>query len=207
MNQCIEAADRMSIPMSLKRKSWDDDHVERPAKRVAGQEYAEQMRRHSMENASKPPVSSGLAMPVNILPRPSNGYSSISPQRPPAPELPKKRGRPSRADKAKRDLRPLLPQPAVSHPVFMGQSPDAPRSLPPRTLPPLSTTATERAITPPEMYTPAARSAVSPPDSSPGNKAKGSRSPTDDVLHPALCKTERRTPGLTDPSTRRVLVE
>jgi hypothetical protein len=206
MNQCMEAAGRMSIPVPLKRKSWDDDQSVRPAKRVAGQEYAEQMRRHSMEHTSKPSTPSSLAMPVSILPRPSNDYSIISPPRPPAPELPKKRGRPSRADKAKRDLRPLLPQPA-SHHVLVGQSPDAPRPLFPRTLPPPSVAANDRAITPPEVYASAARSAVSPPDSSPGNKAKGSHSPTDDVLHPALCKTERPIPGLNDPSTRRVLVE
>jgi len=64
--------------------------------------------------------TSVLAMaptPVTIAPRPSNGHRQ-SPVASPPPPLPatKKRGRPSRADKAKRDLRPLLPQHIVPKP-------------------------------------------------------------------------------------------
>jgi hypothetical protein len=56
--------------------------------------------------------------PVNIAPRPPNGHRPSPVPSPPPISVPavKKRGRPSRADKAKRDLRPLLPQHIVPRP-------------------------------------------------------------------------------------------
>lgn len=60
--------------------------------------------------------------PVNIAPRPPNGHGHSPVPSPPPISVPtvKKRGRPSRADKAKRDLRPLLPQHIVPRPSDQG---------------------------------------------------------------------------------------
>lgn len=202
MNQCVEAIERMSLPVpSLKRKSWSNDQDDRPAKRRANHEHGEHIPRATDTN-SNAPMLPGAAPPVSILSRPSTGYS-ISPKLPSAPELPKKRGRPSRADKAKRDLRPLLPQPPDSRAVFKTQNPLTPRptlpALAPALYDPLS-----RLVTHPDVYTPVAHSGVSPPHASPGARRKST--PSEDALHPALFKAERNA-GLPDPSTRRVLVE
>lgn len=93
-------------------------------------------------------------------------------RQPDKPDPPKKRGRPSRADKAKRDLQPILPRPLapqlapqVAHPThfsppshivdvppsFNGLAPLAPKRT---TLPPMLPSPVRPAgpITPPEAY-------------------------------------------------------
>lgn len=208
MHQCVEAIERMSIPIpSLKRKSWEEDYEERPAKRMSYPEHQEQVH-HAAEQRPNTPLPSGPAMPTTGFRRPSNGHIQSPQQRTAALEPPKKRGRPSRADKAKRDLRPLLPQPpAAAHPRPMSanaQSPAAaPRPLQSAFLPALKM-ATHRSLTPPGAYAPAARQVRSPPATSPDCKVMGS--PSNSALHPALCKTERPA-GLPDSSNLRVLVE
>lgn len=72
----------------------------------------------SNSHKRSPPTSN---TPVAILPRPPNGFDPrpvATPRQPPPTTQPKKRGRPSRADKAKRDLHPNLPPrlaPRVQH--------------------------------------------------------------------------------------------
>ena len=91
----------------LKRKRADEVSTEanpgRPAFRSVYPSGSTSLHRNA-------PVAISPA-PIQIAPRPSNGHRpSPHPSPPPLTPAPKKRGRPSRADKAKRDLRPLLPQ-------------------------------------------------------------------------------------------------
>lgn len=223
MHQCVEAIERMSIPVpSLKRKSWEDDQEERPAKRISYPDVQEHMH-HTTEQRPNTPLPSGLAMPMTGYRRPSNGQAPNAQHRTVASEPPKKRGRPSRADKAKRDLRPLLPQPPAtalapvpspvstnsrpmsSHaqPAQPAQSPSALQPLQPAFLPSFKM-APQRSITPPGAYVPAARQVRSPPAISPSSRVQGS--PSEDTLHPTLCKAGGAA-GLPDNSNLRVLVE
>lgn len=210
MYQCVEAIERMSIPVpSLKRK-WDEENEERPTKRISYQEQPEHTH-HTTEQRPNTPLTSGLSVPMTGMYRPTNGHIPSPQQRTPASEPPKKRGRPSRADRAKKDLRPLLPQPPASAPApppprpmsSHAQSPAGLRPLQPALLPALKMN-TPRSITPPGAYAPAARQVRSPPATSPESRAQGS--PSDGALHPALCKAEGPA-GLPDSSNLRVLVE
>ncbi|KAK2013199.1 hypothetical protein LZ32DRAFT_266549 [Colletotrichum eremochloae] len=149
MEQCLAATGQMlQGPMrapDLKRKSMTD-LLEQPSKRLAAASPMEPPAQlpslaSATQNLAPYPsmsVPSVLATPsqppnpqlANIQPRPAgiesmggpNGSSSPSQQQP-APLPPRKRGRPSRADKA-RQLRPLLPQ----HLTPLAPAP-APRSL------------------------------------------------------------------------------
>lgn len=205
----------MSIPVpTIKRKSWDADYEERPTKRMAYPDPAERVT-HATEQRPVTPMPSAVTMPTTgTLRRASNGHIPPSPQPRTAAstpastsEPPKKRGRPSRADKAKRDLRPLLPQPPPQAPPrpmsSHAQSPPGFRPLLPAFLPSMNTAA-PRSLTPPGAYVPVARQIRSPPATSPDSRAQGS--PSDDALHPALCKAEGPA-GLPDSSNLRVLVE
>lgn len=205
MHQCVEAIERMSIPVpSLKRKSWDGDYEERTAKRMAYQDHPD----HKHPPTDHSPMPQGIVMPApGDLRRASNGHIA-SPQRPTVPEPPKKRGRPSRVDKAKRDLRPILPQPRipprpVSADAYSVPSPGGFRPIQPALLPALNI-AVAHPSTPTGPYPPAARQVRSPPATSPNSRVQGS--PSDDALHPALCKAERPA-GLPESSAMRVLVE
>lgn len=137
MEQCLTVTEQMfQGPMrvpDLKRKSMND-LLEQPPKRLAAVSPMEPPAQlpslaaatqgpapytNPMSMTPIFPTSSQLHNPqlANIQPRPtttgmegrgSNNYTSLSPPQP-APPPPRKRGRPSRADKA-RQLRPLLPQ-------------------------------------------------------------------------------------------------
>ncbi|KAF9874022.1 hypothetical protein CkaCkLH20_08394 [Colletotrichum karsti] len=135
MEQCIQATEHMfQGPMKvpdLKRKSMND-LLEQPPKRLAVAPPMEPPAQlPPLASAQQSPAAYGNSIPMHsilpqlqntqlasIKPRPittgvdsrpaSNGYPSPS-QPQAAPPLPRKRGRPSRADKA-RQLRPLLPQ-------------------------------------------------------------------------------------------------
>ncbi|KAK7213677.1 hypothetical protein V2G26_020855 [Clonostachys chloroleuca] len=148
MHQCMEAASQMSIAApSLKRKPWEDISFEHQAKRPATSERHEPVH-HGMEHVAPPPAS--LSPHIAILPRPTSA-NPVHQQQTLSHEGPKKRGRPSRADKAKRDLRPILPQPPPvlppsSNGAFIGGS------LPRPTLPSLlsASPSESRPMTPPK---------------------------------------------------------
>jgi hypothetical protein len=147
MNQCLQAAETMfqlpmHAPQSLKRKSLDTS-IEHSPKRIATMPQLPALEPlapgiSSPISTTLPPLSSistrqvGVLSPittnpqhVNIQPRPmdANGYlasaSQHPPPLPPPPPPVRKRGRPSRADRA-RQLRPILPQhltPLAPHPT------------------------------------------------------------------------------------------
>jgi hypothetical protein len=153
MNQCIEVAESMSIyGPSLKRSPLRSSPDQAP-KRLATAERPE-FREHQPVNLPHPPPPSH----VPILPRPVSSYKTNS--RPVVPEVPRKRGRPSRADKAKRQLRPILPLPSSEASLTNGTPPGVPRPILPAPLPRPVTAS--RPMTPPEAYVPAPRASESP---------------------------------------------
>ncbi|KAK0385843.1 hypothetical protein NLU13_7020 [Sarocladium strictum] len=112
--QCMQVADQLTVHVSqLKRKRSTETASDGSAKRPSlpgGYVSGSGASYHSS-------ISAIASAPVSIAPRPSNGHeSSPVPSPPPPAPVAKKRGRPSRADKAKRDLRPLLPQHIVPRP-------------------------------------------------------------------------------------------
>lgn len=149
MNQCMQMAEYLSIPSaSLKRKP-SNEHIDHGSKRRAMSDYLAQppAPTDSFEHQAALPTA---PPPVAILPRPPNGSAESPPSQPPAAAaaVPKKRGRPSRADKAKRDLRPLLPQHLAPRPPPQALGPNTPRPI----LPAVSPGLDQRPITPPTAY-------------------------------------------------------
>ena len=145
MNQCIQVAEHLSIPSTaIKRKtiSAQDDHV---AKRRALSDQPEQTISASSNTTQYHPAASSPSH-VAILPRPANGFhTSLASQ--PQVTAPRKRGRPSRADKAKRDLRPNLP------PQLAPKPPQSPVQGMPRAILPAANVAIDsRRLTPPAAY-------------------------------------------------------
>lgn len=131
MNQCIQMAEQLSLPScSTKRKSLGTQD-ERAPKR---QSLPDQRGHGSaIPFNSVHCQTSGPARPTNvaILPRPDTGVQRASSQPPAA--VPKKRGRPSRADKARRNLRPnlpphLAPKPPQQRPAPVSAGPAMPGS-------------------------------------------------------------------------------
>jgi hypothetical protein len=133
MNQCMQFAGHISITTPYLKRRPSSVDFEPPTKRPAFSELPEHAR---------PTSSQGILQPVwqpptpttAAGPRSANGLVDSSPQTSAPGPAPKKRGRPSRADKAKRDLRPLLPQhlaprpspgPVLLHPF----SPTTPRPI------------------------------------------------------------------------------
>lgn len=137
--QCMHVADQLTLQaLQLKRKRSNEPVADVSAKRPSlPGGYATSSG--SSYHASVPAMASA---PVSIAPRPSNGHrqSPVASPPPPAPTT-KKRGRPSRADKAKRDLRPLLPQHIVPKPLDYSSSSLEPRPILPA---PASATLHER---------------------------------------------------------------
>ena len=182
MNQCIHAVGQLGIPSStsLKRRLSTDytEHAPKKPATVERPEYSLHTSYHSAYHQPPPGPPH-----VTILPRLTSS-DHRDPRTPAKVELPKKRGRPSRADKAKRDLQPLLPRPAApqasptllapqspsephnpgqagSHPGQNGLAPLAPkRTAVPSLL--ASPVTAARPITPPEAYIPRSRSPSSP---------------------------------------------
>jgi hypothetical protein len=115
MAQCMKVADHLTAQASqAKRKRSSEGVMDGSTKRPSlPGGYAS--ANNSSYHASNSMNTSG---PVNIAPRPPNGHRPSPVPSPPPISVPavKKRGRPSRADKAKRDLRPLLPQHIVPRP-------------------------------------------------------------------------------------------
>ena len=203
MNQCIHAAEQLGIPSStsLKRRS-SSDHTEHTLKRSATAERPEYSLHASYAPSyqAQPPAAPHVA----ILPRPASS-DHRDPRTPGKVELPKKRGRPSRADKAKRDLQPLLPRPPAHQTPPTGralQSPSAPQnwragSQPAQNgLAPLASKRTavpsllsspitaSRPITPPEAYLPTSRSPSSP------RARMSTASPRGELIRPTTQKRE-----------------
>lgn len=175
LSQCMQATENMAIPSASMKRRLSNEYTEQTTKRLATTERPEYaLHTHYPAYQPLPPPT---APHVNILPRPMNG--DIREPRSPAPkaDVPKKRGRPSRADKAKRDLHPLLPRPSMDqtspvlqspHPVASPASQNGLVPLAPKTdrLPsivpgPRPSSAT-RPITPPEAYNAPVRSSASP---------------------------------------------
>jgi hypothetical protein len=152
MNQCMQFAEHISIAKapSKRRPSEDYDY---PSKRLAFSDQADQNRPTSSPGILQP------AAPSQPMQARAPNCPLESPPQGPAPVLAKKRGRPSRADKAKRDLRPLLPQHLAPRPppgaVSQLLSPNTPRPIlpaitSPRAMPNLP--AEPRSWSPPSMY-------------------------------------------------------
>jgi hypothetical protein len=197
MNQCIQFAEQMSIPPPSLKRRRASDQSEYAAKRITSSEHpllaasASNLQGHMA-------LAPGTGSHVTILPRPVNGYAPSPPQ-PAAPAVPKKRGRPSRADKAKRDLRPILPQHLAPRPTPTQHSSHSPRPL----LPALATPIQEsRPITPPVAYSASPGSS----DGAPGRKRV--RAPSGDRARPVSSRRLHR-PGTPPPdtATQRVLAE
>lgn len=198
MHQCMEAASQMSIATpSLKRKPWEDISFEHQAKRAATSERHEPVY-HSVEHVAPPPAS--LSPHITILPRPTSA-NPMHQQQTFLQEGPKKRGRPSRADKAKRDLRPILPQPPPVLPPSSNGALIGP-PLPRPTLPSLlsASPSESRPMTPPEAYIPAARSSNSP------RKRLGA-SPAEDPVRAGSCVAKEEQTGGSGSSFKRLVVE
>ncbi|KEY67227.1 hypothetical protein S7711_06696 [Stachybotrys chartarum IBT 7711] len=191
MNQCMQIAEHLAIPSTLKRKpasDWSEPHP----KRVATTERADQPR--PLRNSMTPSTVAASPGPhIAILPRP--GRESL--ERPPPPQippLPKKRGRPSRADKAKRDLRPILPQQIAPRPVEKSHSQSSSPIPPHHLLPPVVSVQHKRAQTPPIGYgtTPAIEEA---PPTMKQERPSSADAPTGSKpLAPAAPEVVERTP-------------
>lgn len=173
MNQCMHAAEQMAIPSASMKRRSSNDHTGNVLKRLATAERPEYSP-HTSHQPGHQPLPPPASPHVSILPRPANG-DYRDPRSPVKADVPKKRGRPSRADKAKRDLQPLLPRPpasqathapqaparATSHSAQNGLAPLAPkRTAVPALL--ASPITAARPITPPEAYIPTSRSPGSP---------------------------------------------
>ncbi|KID73199.1 uncharacterized protein G6M90_00g087180 [Metarhizium brunneum] len=106
MNQCMQVVEHMGGPSSNSKRLSTSSQGE-PVLKEADSSVAGDTTSLNTQHLS-PPVSN---VPVPILPRPSKGLEQNQVAMPPPQSTtkPKKRGRPSRADKAKRDLRPNLP--------------------------------------------------------------------------------------------------
>lgn len=107
MNQCMKVIENMGGPTSSPKRPSTSSQGELGS-RGTNSSVAGDTTGSSAQHLS-PPVAN---VPVAILPRPANRPDHgpvATPPTPPSATRPKKRGRPSRADKAKRDLRPNLP--------------------------------------------------------------------------------------------------
>lgn len=129
--QCMQVAEQlMAQGPQLKRKRSNelDGHPKRPT--LPGGYVPGSGPNYHSSGPLKAPT------PVNIAPRPSNGHR-LSPAPSPPPPFPssRKRGRPSRADKAKRDLRPILPQRIVPRPSEYPPGIPEPRTILPAPAP------------------------------------------------------------------------
>jgi hypothetical protein len=130
-NQCKLAFDEITNDLAVKRRRTSEQSDEHPRKKLVSSHSDAVVNKISApEPQSRRPSSSSL---VSIAPRPPNGLPESPPNqgptvsspapRAPSPPQAKKRGRPSRADKAKKDLRPQLPPVIAPRPPnFPGQS-------------------------------------------------------------------------------------
>lgn len=177
MSQCIQATEQMAIPSASIKRRLSNEYTEQTSKRLATSERPEYAL-HTHYPAYQPlPPPTATGPHVNILPRPMNGDRREPRSPAPKVDMPKKRGRPSRADKAKRDLHPLLPRPSldqtspVPQSAHTAPSPSGPNgfvSLAPKTdrLPSIMTerrpSSSSRPVTPQEAYAALSRSSASP---------------------------------------------
>ncbi|QUC22311.1 uncharacterized protein UV8b_06552 [Ustilaginoidea virens] len=106
MSQCISVVEHMTAESRLPKRWSTGSSGESASNGLRGGHVAGDAHYPRAKNPSTP----NTATPVAILPRPASWLDqSYSIANPPQRAQPKKRGRPSRADKAKRDLRPNLP--------------------------------------------------------------------------------------------------
>ncbi|KAH7159929.1 hypothetical protein B0J13DRAFT_116703 [Dactylonectria estremocensis] len=169
MDQCVQAAHQLGF----KHHAW-------PKRKMSGDQSEPAAKRIALPGNTDPSamfagVPSTAPTHVAILPRPASNAaeipSMIAPQAPP-PTVPKKKGRPARADKAR--FRPILPQhiapapaPAPApRPAEQGQhSPQSQHSYqnqeqneisvaPPRTILPSGAPGQDSTSTPPNNYSP-----------------------------------------------------
>lgn len=175
----MQATDQMAIPSASIKRRLSNEYTDQSSKRLAMSERPEYALHPHYSTYQPLPPPTAIASHANILPRPMNGDHSLREPRSPAPkvEIPKKRGRPSRADKAKRDLHPLLPRPSLDQASPMPQSAHATASpggsnglvpLAPKTdrLPSIVTerrpSSSSRPVTPQGAYVAVSRSSASP---------------------------------------------
>ncbi|KND92325.1 hypothetical protein TOPH_03121 [Tolypocladium ophioglossoides CBS 100239] len=116
MNQCIQVAEYISnLPTARKRQSTSSQG-EPPSSHVGGATECPDQHLPSASPATKTTSPPKLKQLARIAPRPTNGTVEDHGQgqtlsSPPArPQPSRKRGRPSKADMAKRDLKPILPK-------------------------------------------------------------------------------------------------
>lgn len=107
----MQATEHMAIPSASMKRRLSNEYTEQTSKRPAMFERPEYALHPQYPSYQPSPHPAGSH--VNILPRPLNGDHREPRSPAPRSDVPKKRGRPSRADKAKRDLHPLLPRPSL----------------------------------------------------------------------------------------------
>ena len=180
MNQCMQAAEQLSVNAHSIKRRLSNDQSESNPKRLATAERPEYTMLGSHYHYPHYQLPPPAPTQASILPRPASGERRDHPPQF-KPDPPRKRGRPSRQDKAKRDLQPLLPRPSFpaasqllhtsASPQVAGQgtiptsashlAPLAPKipEAPSLLASPLST---GRPITPPEAYVPTVGGSASP---------------------------------------------
>lgn len=173
----MQATEQMAISSASIKRRLSNEYTEQNTKRLATSERPEYAL-HTHYPAYQPsPLPTATAPHINILPRPTNG-DCREPRSPVSKiDLPRKRGRPSRADKAKRDLHPLLPRPSMDQTSAVAQSahaiasPGGPNGLVPLApktdrLPSIVTerrpSSSSRPATPQAAYVAVSSSSVSP---------------------------------------------
>ena len=141
MKQCLAVIEHLTIPVQYPSRESPNSHYEvslqRPTTAPDRSHLLSPTMRPATYTSPAPNYAAPASAPFMVLPRPdSNGYTHPPPQQhypaPPAPPPPapvqtsppapapapprRKRGRPSRTELAKRDLRPLLPQHLMPRP-------------------------------------------------------------------------------------------
>ena len=159
MNQCIEAAERMSIMPPMKRRlSLDREEYANKRQATAHAVHPQEVHTHYTHQPSHPPAAASV--PRHLTSPPIAHFTPpMTSQKPPALDAPKRRGRPPRQDKQKRDnLRPILPQPSMI--AHSPHSPMAPNLITTRPLLPAPSRPVEnsRPNTSPEAHIPRTKS-------------------------------------------------
>lgn len=119
----MQAAERMAIhSTSLKRRSSNDHDDTLPKRAAAADEHGHLI--HPPQQTSYHQVPPNVATHLSVLPRSAARVQDV--YQPMAKhDPPKKRGRPSRVERTKRDLQPLLPRPLAPQPPAVPQLPQA----------------------------------------------------------------------------------
>ncbi|CAM1502980.1 Fc.00g077560.m01.CDS01 [Cosmosporella sp. VM-42] len=197
LNQCLQVAQYMGIPPSSHKRKSSNDHSEQSTKRSA---FPEQ-REPSTASAALSPTPSAAAAQRALLPRPvpPNGVNDLTSQpqtQPPTPpQQPRKRGRPSRMERAKKLRPPVLPQ--IAPRPEQGLAPTAPQP----TQPTAPYTSSSGALEPTTSYS------TSSGQAEPRRNVQTGRFQRDDGDPPVVDRPRQTAPELSHISTPRVMPE